>query len=106
MMKKNNKKNELLFKRGNYSLLRLLSILNAAGPKGMPTVRLLDAIGSRATYTQNVITKAAKQGLIDRKLWEEPGPGQFAPVINTITDKGRQALMMTTTRKKKKTDKL
>ncbi|MDQ3967150.1 MAG: hypothetical protein M3275_01995 [Thermoproteota archaeon] len=49
----------------------------------MSTLRLLDEIGSRATYTQNVIDKAYKQGL-DRKLVEEPGPGQFAPVINTI----------------------
>jgi hypothetical protein len=30
-------KNEL-FKRGNYSLLHLLTILNAAGDEGMPTL--------------------------------------------------------------------
>jgi hypothetical protein len=47
----------------------------------MPTLKLLDEIGSHTTYTQNVITKAYKQGLIIRKLGEEPGPGQFAPVI-------------------------
>jgi hypothetical protein len=85
---------EDLFKRGNYSLLRLLSIVYAAGPEGIPTLKLLDEIGSRATYTQNVIIKAYKLGLIDRKQGESPGPGQFKPVINTITEKGRQMLLM------------
>jgi hypothetical protein len=80
-----------LFKRGNYSLLHLLAIVNAAGTEGIPTLKLLDEIGSRATYTQNVIYKAKKAGLIKR----EPGPsehGQFAPMINTISDKGSQLL--------------
>jgi hypothetical protein len=83
-----------LFKRGNYSMLRLLSIVYAAGPEGIPTRKLLDEIGSRATYTQNVITKAAKQGLITRKLGEPPGPGQFQPVYNTITSKGKSLLLL------------
>jgi DNA-binding MarR family transcriptional regulator len=82
----------VLFKRGNYSMLRPLTIVNAAGPAGLSTLQLLDEIGSRATYTQNVITKAAKQGLIDRKQGEQPGPGQFRPVLNVITDKGKQLL--------------
>ena len=93
--KKKNKKNKnelLLFKRGNYSLLRLLTLLSAAGPKGMPTSELLDKIGSRSTYTQNVIIRAYKQELIERKLGEKPGPGQFSPKYNIITTKGKRLL--------------
>jgi hypothetical protein len=81
-----------LFKRGNYSMLRLLSILSAAGDSGMPTLKLLDTIGSHATYTQNIITKAYKLGLITREVGEPPVAGQFAPTINTITAKGKQLL--------------
>jgi hypothetical protein len=81
-----------LFKRGNYSLLRLLSILSAAGDKGMPTLKLLDEIGSHATYTQNIITKAHKAGLITRELGEPPTPGQFPAKCNRLTPKGRQLL--------------
>jgi hypothetical protein len=85
------KQNLLLYKRGNYSLLRLLTILNAAGPEGMSTLRLLDEIGSRATYTQNVIDKAKKEGLIKREIGESEH-GQFPPIFNTITHKGKQLL--------------
>jgi hypothetical protein len=34
--------NTNLFKHGTYSLLRLLAIVNAAGPEGIPTLKLLD----------------------------------------------------------------
>lgn len=87
--KKNNDSNlpsSSSFKCGNYSLLHVLSIVYAAGPEGIPTRKLLDEIGSHATYTRNMIIKAYKLGLIDRKLGEEPGPGQFVPVINTIAN--------------------
>src|ERR671918_2816176 len=90
--KKQKKEQTDLFKRGNYSLLRLLSILSAAGEKGMPTLKLLDEIGSHATYTQNIITKAHKAGLITRELGEPPVAGQFAPVYNTITPEGKRLL--------------
>ena len=81
-----------LFKRGNYSMLRLLMIISAAGADGIPTRKLLDEIGSHATYTQKIIYKAQKLGLIKRKLGEETGPGQFRPISNVLTDKGRQLL--------------
>src|ERR671918_1933882 len=41
---------------------------------------------------QNIITKAHKQGLIKRELGEPPVAGQFAPIYNTITPKGRVLL--------------
>lgn len=93
--KKNSSSNNLItiFKRGNYSLLRLLSIVNAAGPQGISTLKLLDKIGSRATYTQNVINRATKEGLIKRMPGKQPGPGQFPPVYNKITNKGKGLLV-------------
>lgn len=90
--KSSKKKPQTLFKRGNYSLLRLLVIVNAAGPQGIPTLKLLDEIGSRASFTQNVIKKAEKQGLIKREEDAPPGPGQFAPMINSLTEKGKEFL--------------
>jgi hypothetical protein len=51
-----------LFKRDNYSLLRLLMIVNAAGPDGITTHKLLDEMRSHDTYTQRVLDRAQKQG--------------------------------------------
>lgn len=81
-----------LFKRGNYSLLRLLTIVNAAGPDGIRTRKLLDTIGSHDTYTQRVLDRAQKQGLIERVKGESPAPGQFPPIYNIITERGKQLL--------------
>ena len=80
------------FKRGNYSLLRLLLIVNAAGPSGIPTRKLLDEIGSHDTYTQRVLDRAKKQGLIQRVKRERPASGQFPPVYNIITERGKKFL--------------
>jgi DNA-binding MarR family transcriptional regulator len=80
-----------LFKRGNYSLLRLLTIVNAAGPEGITTRKLLDKIGSHDTYTQRVLDKAKDLGLIERVTGESEH-GQFPPVSNIITAYGKQLL--------------
>jgi DNA-binding MarR family transcriptional regulator len=81
-----------LFKLGNYSLLRLLTIINAAGPDGITTRKLLDTIGSHDTHTQIVLDRAQKQGLIERVKGERPAPGQFPPIYNIISDRGKQLL--------------
>jgi hypothetical protein len=80
-----------LFKRGNYSMLRLLTILNAAGPAGLPTRKLLDTIGSHDTYTQRVLDRAKDLELIERVTGESEH-GQFPPIFNLITDKGKRLL--------------
>jgi hypothetical protein len=80
------------FKRGNYSLFRLLVIVNAAGSRGIPTRKLLDEIPSHDTYTQRVLDRAQKQGLIERVKGDPPGAGQFSPVYNIITERGKQLL--------------
>ena len=78
-----------LFKRGNYSLLRLLAIVNSAGPNGITTRKLLDEIHSHDTYTQRVLDRAQKEGLIERVKGEPPAAGQFPPVYNIITERGK-----------------
>ena len=80
-----------LFRRGNYSLLRLLTIVNAAGPDGITTRKLLDEIRSHDTYTQRVLDKAKDLELIERVRGESEY-GQFPPIFNVITAKGRQLL--------------
>jgi|SRR5918996_78970 DNA-binding MarR family transcriptional regulator len=83
--------NTNLFKRGNYSMLRLLTIVNAAGPNGITTRKLLDEIRSHDTYTQKVLDKAKDLELIERKTGESKH-GHFKPVYNKITDKGKKLL--------------
>jgi hypothetical protein len=45
---------KFLLKRGNYSILKLLVTIHAAGSEGIATCKLLDEIGSHATYTQGL----------------------------------------------------
>ena len=80
-----------LFKRGNYSLLRLLTIINASGSEGITTRKLLDTIGSHDTHIQRTLDRAEDLKLIER-ITGESEHGQFPPVYNKITDKGRKLL--------------
>jgi hypothetical protein len=81
-----------LFRRGNYTLLRLLVTLESVGEKGIPTRKLLDEIGTHAI--QDLLDKAEKDlELIERT----PGgrtelSGRFEPKICRLTEKGRQLL--------------
>jgi hypothetical protein len=65
--------------------------VNQAGPDGIATYKLLHQLGS-THHAKAFITRAEREGLIEREKGESPGPGQFAPVINIITDKGRRVL--------------
>ena len=77
---------------GNYSLLRLLIIVNTAGPGGITIRKLLDKIRSHDTYTQRVLDKEQTQGLIERVKGKQPAPGQFPPIYNIITERGKHLL--------------
>jgi hypothetical protein len=81
-----------LLQYGNYSLLRILSILNNAGEDGITTLMLLDELGSRANRINDIIAAAEQLKLIERIEGEQPSPGQFTPIFNAITDKGRRLL--------------
>jgi hypothetical protein len=81
-----------LLQRGNYAMFRILSIIAAAGPSGITTVALHQELGAHTNRTNAIIRKAHELGLIDRIQGERPGPGQFAPLYNVITKKGRKLL--------------
>jgi hypothetical protein len=85
-----------LLQRGNYSLFKILWIINAAGPSGITTVALHQELGAHTNRTNAIIRKAHEIGLIDRIEGERPGPGQFAPLFNVITDRGRKLLASVT----------
>jgi len=81
-----------LLQYGNYSLLRILTLLNNAGEDGITTLMLLDKLGSRANRINDIIAAAERLKLIERIEGEPPAPGQFTPIFNVITDKGRRLL--------------
>jgi DNA-binding MarR family transcriptional regulator len=81
-----------LLQYGNYSLLRILSILNTAGPDGVTTLRLLEELGSKASRINDIIAALEKLELIERIEGEPHAAGQFPPVYNIITDRGKQLL--------------
>lgn len=74
----------------NAGLAHLLLIVQAAGSQGISTVKLLEELGS-VDYGQRLIRHAQRLGYIKRTTGESDH-GHFAPVINTITDKGRKLL--------------
>lgn len=82
-----------LIKRRGYSLLRLLILINAAGKHGISTRKLLDTIGSHAKRHQELLDYAEDHELIRRIDGSPPSPGQFFPIYNMITQKGKELLI-------------
>jgi DNA-binding MarR family transcriptional regulator len=80
-----------LLQRGNYSLLRILSILNSAGADGLTTMVLLEQLGSKADRITAIIRTAQEMKLIER-IPGESEHGQFPPICNKITERGKQLL--------------
>ena len=76
---------------GNVGLTRLLIAVSQAGPNGIATYKLLHKLGS-TNHGKAFIARAERQGYIKRVEGESPGPGQFKPINNVLTDKGRQLL--------------
>jgi len=81
-----------LLQRGNYAMFRILSAIAAAGPSGITTVVLHQQLGTHSNRTNAIIRKAEQKGLVKRTPGAKPGPGQFAPLYNIITERGRLAL--------------
>ena len=73
-------------------MFRLLAIINQAGTKAITTVALHTELGAHTNRTNAIIRKAHEMGLIYRIEGERPGLGQFPPVYNVITKKGKQML--------------
>jgi DNA-binding MarR family transcriptional regulator len=81
-----------LLQRGNYALFRILTEIALAGNTGITTVALHSKLGTHSNRTNAIIRKAEQLGLIERRAGARPGPGQFAPLYNIITERGKLAL--------------
>jgi hypothetical protein len=80
-----------LLKPGNVGLARLLFALAKAGPDGLPTRKLLEALHS-TNHGQDAIKRAEKEGYIKRIRDVKPvGSGNHL-VVNKLTSKGHQLL--------------
>lgn len=79
-----------LFKRGNMTLVRLLLLVNDAGPEGISTMNLFRQLGTTG-YGQTTLSRAVKAGYIKR-VQGESEHGQFPPVYNFITPTGIELL--------------
>ena len=77
-------------RRGNITLTRLLLLANAAGPSGISTMELFRELGTTG-YGQTVLRRAEREGLIERVTGESER-GHFAPIYNTITERGKLLL--------------
>jgi hypothetical protein len=80
-----------LLARSNLGLVRLLVVVNAAGPQGISTNRLLQQLNS-SNHAQAFIRRAAKKGLIER-IEGKSEHGHFAAVYNKLTERGRDLLL-------------
>jgi hypothetical protein len=78
------------YKRNNAGIAHLLSIVYDKEP--ITTSELLKELGS-VEYGQRLIRRAKHEGLITRKEGKQLRPGQFRPVYNTLTEKGRSLLL-------------
>jgi predicted transcriptional regulator len=81
---------DYLLQRGNVGLTRLLVAVNNAIPEGISTVKLLEQLGS-THHAQAFIKRTKREGLIERKEGESEH-GQFPPVHNILTEKGKKLL--------------
>jgi hypothetical protein len=89
--KKRHRSSSSILKRGNITLIRLLVLVNSAGPSGISTMKLFRELGTTG-YGQTTLSRALREGLIERVKGEPPAPGQFSPVYNIITKPGKQLL--------------
>jgi hypothetical protein len=92
LKKKTKKKrsHDLLFRRGNITLLRLLMAVNSAGPKGISTMNLFRQLRTTG-YGQTTLSRALRDGLIER-IEGKSEHGYFAPIMNIITQRGKDLL--------------
>jgi hypothetical protein len=74
------------YKRKNAGMAHLLSIVYNKEP--ITTSELLKELGS-VEYGQKLIRRAEHEKLITRVEGKQLQPGQFRPMYNMLTDKGR-----------------
>jgi hypothetical protein len=79
------------FAQGHKGLMHLLRIIEKEGGE-ISTRKLLEAMDNWGYHGQHLIRIAEKEGFIEREVGVEPGPGQFDPMYNSLTSKGKKLL--------------
>ena len=79
------------FAQSNKGLIHLLRTIDKEGGE-ISTRKLLEAMDNWGYHGQNMIRIAEKEGFIEREVGVKPGPGQFDPMYNILTSKGKKLL--------------
>ena len=79
------------FAQGHKGLMHLLRTIEKEGGE-ISTRKLLEALNNWGYHGQHMIRIAEKEGFIEREVGVEPGPGQFDPMYNILTSKGKKLL--------------
>ena len=79
------------FAQSHEGLIHLLRTIDKEGGE-MSTRKLLEAMDNWGYHGQHMIRIAEKEGFIEREVGVEPGPGQFDPMYNILTSKGKKLL--------------
>jgi hypothetical protein len=79
------------FAQGHKGLMHLLRTIDKEGGE-ISTRKLLEAMDNWGYHGQHLIRIAEKEGFIEREVGVEPGPGQFDPMYNILTSKGKKLL--------------
>jgi hypothetical protein len=79
------------FAQGHKGLMHLLRTIEKEGGE-ISTRKLLEAMNNWGYHGQHMIRIAEKEGFIEGEVGVEPGPGQFDPMYNILTSKGKKLL--------------
>lgn len=79
------------FAQGHKGLMHLLRTIEKEGGE-ISTRKLLETMNNWGYHGQHMIRIAEKEGFIEREVGVEPGPGQFDPMYNILTSKGKKLL--------------
>lgn len=79
------------FAQSHEGLMHLLRTIEKEGGE-ISTRKLLEAMDNWGYHGQHMIIIAEKEGFIEREVGVEPGPGQFDPMYNILTSKGKKLL--------------
>ena len=79
------------FAQGHKGLMHLLRTIEKEGGE-ISTRKLLEAMNNWGYHGQHMIRIAEKEGFIEREVGVEPGAGQFDPMYNILTSKGKKFL--------------
>jgi hypothetical protein len=79
------------FAQGHKGLMHLLRTIEKEGGE-ISTRKLVETMNNWGYHGQHMIRIAEKEGFIEREVGVEPGPGQFDPMYNILTSKGKKLL--------------